>query len=69
MNLKLLSLLSPVNPRLVFSQFLDLHGNLENVKDKPARKAYFSSEKKRLTQRIYQTKVCLAVSLLHFHEK
>ena len=63
MNLKLLSLLFPANPGLVYSHFLELHGNLENVKGKPTKKTCFSSEKKRLTERIYETKFCLAAFL------
>ena len=46
--------------RLVFSRFLDLHGNLGIVKEKPTRKTCFSREKKRLAPRIYQAKFCLA---------
>ena len=50
-------------PRLVFSRFLDLLGNLGIVKDKPTRKTCFSREKKRLAPRIYQAKFCLAAFL------
>ena len=44
--------------RLVFSRFLDLHGSLGNVKEKPAKKTCFSREKKRLALRIYLAKFC-----------
>ena len=40
--------------RLVFSRFLDLHGNLGNVKGKPTRKICFSRGKKRLAVFMYQ---------------
>ena len=42
------------NIRLVFSRFLDLHRNLEIVKEKATRKTCFSREEKRLPPRIYQ---------------
>ena len=45
------------NP-LVFSWFLDLLGNLGNVKEKPIRKTCLSREKKRLAPRIYLAKLC-----------
>ena len=45
--------------RLVFSRFLDLHGNFGIVKEKPTRKTCFSCEKKCLAPRIYRAKFCL----------
>ena len=45
--------------RLVFSRFLDLHGNFGIVTEKPTRKTCFSSEKKCLASRIYRAKFCL----------
>ena len=48
---------------LVFSQFLDLRGNLGIFKEKSARKTCFSREKKRLAPRIHQAKFSLAVFL------
>ena len=49
--------------RLVFSRFLDLRGNLGNVKEKPTSKTCFSREKKRFAPRIYQVKFCLVAFL------
>ena len=49
--------------RLVFSRFLDLHGNLGIVKEKPTRKTCFFHEKKCLAPRIYQAKFCLPAFL------
>ena len=43
-------------PRLEFSRFLDLRGNLGNVEEKPTRKTCSSREKKRLAPRIYLAK-------------
>ena len=48
--------------RLVFSRFMDLHGNLGNIK-KTTRETCFSGEKKRLASRIYHAKFCLAAFL------
>ena len=44
--------------RLVFSRFLNLHGSLENVKEKPTRKTCFFREKKRLAPHIHLAKAC-----------
>ena len=51
--------------RLVFSRFLDLRGNLGNVKEKPTRKTCFSREKKRLAPRTstHLAKFCWAAFL------
>ena len=44
--------------RLEFSRFLDLRGNLGNVKEKPTRKTCFSRGKKRLATRNQLAKFC-----------
>ena len=49
--------------RLVFSRFFYIRGNLENVKEKPTRKACFSHEMKRLGLQIYLAKFCWAAFL------
>ena len=49
--------------RLGFGQFLDLRGNLGNLKKKLTRKTYFSREKKRLASHIYLVKFCQAAFL------
>ena len=49
--------------RLIFSRFLDLHGNLGIVKEKPTRKTPSSLERIRLAPRIYQGNFCLAAFL------
>ena len=54
---------SQVFTRPVVSQFLDLRGNLENVKEKLTRRTCFSREKKRLAACIYQAKFCLGAIL------
>ena len=46
--------------RLVFSQCLNLRGNLGIVKEKPTRKTCFSREKECLAPRVYQAKFYLA---------
>ena len=46
--------------RLVFSQCLNLRGNLGIVKEKPTRKTCFSREKECLAPRAYQAKFYLA---------
>ena len=44
--------------RLVFSQFFDIRGNLENAKEKPSRKTCLSCEMKRLALSINLAKFC-----------
>ena len=44
--------------RPVFSQFFNLRGSLENVKEKATRKTFFSREMKRLAPRIHLKKFC-----------
>ena len=48
---------------LVFNGYLDLRGNLGNVKEKPTRKTCFFCEEKQLALRIYLAKFCKATLL------